>query len=63
MGVPLVVFRRLTEREDLVLTVDDGLVLADSGVAYAALERTENHGNRPEVLEAGFTMPKVKRIS
>jgi two-component system phosphate regulon sensor histidine kinase PhoR len=30
----------------------DGLVLADSDVTWAALPQTENHGSRPEVIEA-----------
>jgi two-component system phosphate regulon sensor histidine kinase PhoR len=44
----------LGERSHARVTLirSDGLVLADSEVAYAALEQTENHGSRPEVLEA-----------
>src|SRR5688572_26853974 len=44
----------LSERSHARVTLvrRDGLVLADSGVSYALLEKTENHATRPEVVEA-----------
>jgi two-component system phosphate regulon sensor histidine kinase PhoR len=44
----------LGERSHARVTIirRDGLVLADSDVTWAGLAQTENHGTRPEVLEA-----------